>query len=90
MAIPPSTRARLATQLDGLDTFLDGLNARFAEIPPGNGGWSAKENVAHLARHAHIFLERLERILREDRPDLGDLPSRGGPGVAGVAQAAAR
>ena len=71
MAIPASTRARLATQLDVLDAFLDGLNARFAEIPPGDGGWSAKENVAHLARHAHIFLERLERILREERPDLG-------------------
>ena len=71
MAISASTRAGLATQLDVLDTFLDGLSARFAEIPPGDGGWSAKENVAHLARHAHIFLERIERILREDRPELG-------------------
>jgi uncharacterized damage-inducible protein DinB len=71
MTIPATTRARLATQLEMLDTFLDGVDAGLAEIPPDDGGWSARENVAHLARHAHIFLERMDRILREDRPNLG-------------------
>jgi uncharacterized damage-inducible protein DinB len=51
--------------------FLEGPSAAYAEIAPGDGGWSAKENVAHLARHAHVFLGRVDRILKEDRPDLG-------------------
>ena len=71
MDISASTRTRLATQLDTLAVILDGGNAGLAEIRPADGGWSAKENVAHLARHAHVFLERLERLLREERPNLG-------------------
>ena len=71
MAISASTRTRLATQLDTLGVILDDANAGFAEIRPDDGGWSAKENVAHLARHAHVFLERLERLLHEERPNLG-------------------
>lgn len=70
MTVPRGTRERLATQLDVLSVFLDG-RAADAEIAPRDGGWSARENVAHLARHAHVFLERMERILREDRPNLG-------------------
>jgi uncharacterized damage-inducible protein DinB len=30
--------------------------------------WSARENLAHLARYHEIFLERVERILHEDKP----------------------
>src|SRR5690348_5013159 len=30
--------------------------------------WSAHENLAHLARYHEIFLERVERILHEDKP----------------------
>lgn len=71
MAIPPGTRERLATQLDALSIFLEGPSAAYAEIAPADGGWSAKENVAHLARYTHVFLGRVDRILREDRPDLG-------------------
>ncbi len=72
MAIAQGTRRRLATQLDVLSMFLDGPSAAYAEIGPEDGGWSAKENVAHLARHAHVFLGRVDRILTEDRPDLGN------------------
>jgi uncharacterized damage-inducible protein DinB len=71
MGISRSTRERLATQLDVPSMFLDGPSAAYAEAVPEDGGWSARENVAHLARHAHVFLGRLDRILREDRPDLG-------------------
>jgi uncharacterized damage-inducible protein DinB len=72
MAISASTRIRLAAQLDALAIIQDGSNTGFAEIRPADGGWSAKENVAHLARHAHVYLERLERILHEERPHLGN------------------
>jgi uncharacterized damage-inducible protein DinB len=30
--------------------------------------WSAHENLAHLARYHEIFLERIGRILNEDKP----------------------
>lgn len=30
--------------------------------------WSAQENLAHLARYHEIFLQRMDRILNEDRP----------------------
>jgi uncharacterized damage-inducible protein DinB len=71
VAIPTSTRTRLERQLDALPVIFDAANAGFADIPPDDGGWSASENVAHLARHAHVFLGRLDRLLREERPRLG-------------------
>jgi hypothetical protein len=33
--------------------------------------WSAQENVAHLARYNGVFLQRVHRILSEDKPALG-------------------
>jgi hypothetical protein len=33
--------------------------------------WSARENLAHLARHHAVFLERLRVLLAEERPVLG-------------------
>lgn len=30
--------------------------------------WSAHENLAHLARYHEVFLERIERMLSEDKP----------------------
>lgn len=71
MPIAKATRARLEGQLDALPIILGGATADLAEVHPRDGGWSAKENVAHLARHAEIFMERLERIVREERPLLG-------------------
>jgi uncharacterized damage-inducible protein DinB len=38
---------------------------------PASGQWSAHENLAHLARHQVVFLERLRRILSESAPQLG-------------------
>ena len=32
--------------------------------------WSVHENLAHLARHHKVFLERLQRILNENTPEL--------------------
>jgi hypothetical protein len=55
------------------------------EVRPPSGDWSARENLAHLARHAEVFLERLERILQEDRPDLGRYSAERDPGWADCA-----
>jgi hypothetical protein len=64
-------RARLETQLDALDLILAGATPALLDARPASGDWSARENLAHLARHATVFLERLERILTEESPRLG-------------------
>jgi uncharacterized damage-inducible protein DinB len=70
--IPQGLHDRLARQLEALTAFLDASNAAAAEVAPADGGWSARENVAHLARHAHAFLARMDLILTEDRPNVGN------------------
>lgn len=71
MAIAASTLVRLETQLDAIPLILEDVPAELADRRPWDGGWSARENFAHLARHAELFTERLDRILREERPHLG-------------------
>jgi DinB superfamily len=66
-----SLRARLQLQLeDGLAFVLERATPEALVAHPEPGKWSALENLAHLARHHEVFLERIERILREDRPSL--------------------
>jgi DinB superfamily len=61
--------ARLASQLDSLTSLLNGYsNAAFE--PRTNGKWSPLDNLAHLARYHEVFLARMERIVREDKPRL--------------------
>src|SRR5690348_6148025 len=38
------------------------------ERKPDSGRWSARENLAHLARYHQVLYERLRRIEQEDRP----------------------
>jgi hypothetical protein len=59
---------RLQTQLDCLPTILGGLPHDALQRRPAADKWSAKDNLAHLARYHEIFRERIDRILREDRP----------------------
>jgi uncharacterized damage-inducible protein DinB len=66
-----TVQARLATQLEALDLILAGATPALLDARPASGDWSARENLAHLARHATVFLERLERILTEESPRLG-------------------
>lgn len=63
--------SRLETQLESLDVVLAGATPAVVDARPPSGDWSARENLAHLARHSTVFLERLDRILNEDTPRLG-------------------
>jgi len=66
--LPESTSVRLATQFDALSTILrDASPAALTRRPP-SGDWSAHENLAHLARHHEVMIDRLRRILAEDAP----------------------
>ena len=71
MSVSDSLRARLETQLDALNVVLAGATPALLDARPASGEWSARENLAHLARHATVFLERLPRLLHEDTPRLG-------------------
>jgi len=68
VSIPATTASRLKNQLDCLPILLQGLKEGALENSPAGGKWSARENLAHLARYHQIFSGRLDRILREDRP----------------------
>ena len=74
--LPETTAVRLRTQLDVLPLILagaagdGGLDAAAAERRPAPGKWSAREQLAHLARHHEITGERLRRILAEQEPAL--------------------
>jgi len=68
--LPESTLDRFRTQLDCLPTLLAGVAADAMERRPASGKWSARENLAHLARYQEVFLERAARILAERQPIL--------------------
>ncbi len=65
-----STTSRLTTQLECLQVILGGRDAAVMRRRPASGKWSAHENLAHLARIHEIYLERIRRILSEERPQL--------------------
>lgn len=65
-----SASIRLATQLEVLPLLLSDASPEAITQRPPSGKWSAHENLAHLARHHEVFVERLRRILTEDKPDL--------------------
>jgi uncharacterized damage-inducible protein DinB len=63
---------RCETQLqDFLAEALRGVNPDSLSRRPLPEKWSARENLAHLARYHEIFLERVERILAEPNPAFG-------------------
>lgn len=65
-----SLSARLANQLHGLRLLLTEAGSEALRQRPPSGKWSAHENLAHVARHHEVMLDRLDRILTEDRPAL--------------------
>jgi hypothetical protein len=71
VGISASLLARLEMQLDALAFILARAGPGALEMRPRPEEWSARENLAHLARHHAVFLERFRRLLREDRPALG-------------------
>ncbi len=68
MKLPAASLRRLETQLQALPIVLGGATPDEIARRPPSGKWSARENLAHLVRHHEVFLERLDRILREDAP----------------------
>jgi hypothetical protein len=80
-APPEGTLLRLKTQLDSLDAILAGATEAALGRRPAADKWSAREHLAHLARYHETFLERLDRILGEDRPNLSRYRTEDDPGA---------
>lgn len=60
---------RLASQLDALESIVRDRDDRVLSSQ-SDGKWSALENLAHVARHQQIFVERIKEILHFDAPAL--------------------
>ena len=65
-----ATLTRLRTELDLIPQLLAGASTASITARSPSGQWSAHENLAHLARHHQVFLERMHRILNESEPEL--------------------
>ncbi len=70
MALPDGLAQRLATQLDAIPALLGELEPALLTRRTSTDKWSAHENLAHLGRYQEMFIERIARILVEDRPQL--------------------
>jgi uncharacterized damage-inducible protein DinB len=68
MNAPETTAIRLRTQLDCLPILLAGVPESALDNRPIAGKWSARENLAHLARYQEMFFSRMQRIRSEDCP----------------------
>ena len=71
MSLPDGLAQRLATQLEAIPALLGELEPALLMRRTIPDKWSAHENLAHLSRYQEIFIERIGRILMEDRPILG-------------------
>ena len=70
MPLSPSSASRLATQLECLPALLQGGAPDALRRRTRSGKWSVHENLAHLARHHGVVLDRVRKVLAEDRPKL--------------------
>jgi len=68
--LSPSSASRLAAQLDCLPALLEGAAPEALARRTRSGKWSVQENLAHLARHHVVVLERVRKVLAEERPAL--------------------
>ena len=79
MPLASLTAERLRFQLDCLPVLLAGAAAGAMDRRPASGKWSARENLAHLARYQQVFLERLGQIVEQDRPAIGGYKAENDP-----------
>ena len=70
MPLSPSSASRLAVQLECLPGLLEGASPEALARRTRSGKWSVHENLAHLARHHAVVLDRVRKVLAEDRPKL--------------------
>jgi len=68
MALSNSIKSRLAHQHETVLELLDGKSEDQLKKRPIADKWSPFENVAHLGAYQPAFIQRLEKMLKEDEP----------------------
>ncbi len=68
MPVSTSCLIRMRAQLDCLAIVLAETREGSLERRSIPDKWSAKENLAHLARYHEVFLDRMQQILTSQRP----------------------
>lgn len=63
--LPETTLARLRLQLDVVPSIFAGAADQAADWRPAPGKWSAREQLAHVARMHEVMGGRIEQILTE-------------------------
>jgi DinB superfamily len=66
--LPEITDFRLRRQLETLPLLFGGKDEAAADRRPIPGKWSAREQLAHLARYHEVTSRRIELIVRQEEP----------------------
>jgi hypothetical protein len=69
-ANPTTLADQLRVQLDRLPIVLAGKDESQLRKAPAPGQWSAFDQIAHLARHQALFLNRVQLILDHPEPPM--------------------
>jgi hypothetical protein len=68
MPLPSYISTSIQYQHKSLVDIIDGLTEEHIRRNVIAGKWSIFENIVHLQTYQHIFIDRMERILKEDDP----------------------
>jgi hypothetical protein len=68
MSLSASTRARLQYQHETIYTLIAGFTEEQIRLRNIPDKWSVFENIAHLAAYQPVFINRIDRIKREQDP----------------------
>jgi len=68
MRLSTAISTRLQHQHTALQGIIQGLTADRLKEHPNPGKWSPFENIAHLAAYQPVFLDRIDRIRKEESP----------------------
>src|ERR1700733_10154432 len=79
MQVPSSISTRLQYQHKSLIDLIDGLSDEQVRRQVIPGKWSIFENIVHLQTYQHIFIKRIQQILKEENPSFPRYTAEGDP-----------
>jgi hypothetical protein len=62
---------RLSNQHEAIEKIINGMADAQLQKQPQSGKWSIKDNIAHLAKYQPVFMERMELVIKGERPSFG-------------------
>ena len=68
MILYKSLYDRLRNQHESIDSIISNIDSNRLMLKPQEDKWSIHDNIAHLGRYQHLFLERINAILNTSQP----------------------